>query len=369
MNPDPRPRALLSVSDKTGLADLARGLVERGFELVSTGGTARAIREAGLPVTDVAEVTGAAEMLDGRVKTLHPRIHGGVLANLGDPSHRAQLEELGIEPFSLVVVNLYPFTATVASGASPEECIEQIDIGGPSMVRGAAKNHASVAVVTSPDAYPEVIAAADEVVVLDHGHLDPDPQRRADRRIEADPELFAAIAWDAPRPPMTDPGWLETWRTADLVARAAVDRLLDRWDEPFEGRVARDVGAFIPNGGVLCVGSSTPVRDLDAYLAPRRPPRIWSEGDLVRFVANRGASGIDGFVSTVLGTAAADVGPVYALMGDLTFLHDAGGLLWGARRGHDAVLVVLAQGRISMRNGRTVFADDAAGQLSILQNG
>lgn len=189
-----------------------------------------------------------------------------------------------------------------------------------------------------------VVAAADEVVVLDHGHLDPDPGGRADRRIEADPELFAAIAWDAPRPPVTDPTWLETWRTADLVARAAVDRLLDRWDEPFEGRVARDVGAFVPNGGVVCVGSSTPVRDLDAYLAPRRPPRIWNEGDLVRFVANRGASGIDGFVSTVLGTAVADVGPVYALMGDLTFLHDAGGLLWGARRGHDAVLVVLANG-------------------------
>ncbi len=109
MSGDPRPRALLSVSDKTGLAELARGLVDRGFELVSTGGTARALREAGLPVTDVAEVTGAPEMLDGRVKTLHPRIHGGVLANLADPSHREQLAELGIGPFSLVVVNLYRF--------------------------------------------------------------------------------------------------------------------------------------------------------------------------------------------------------------------------------------------------------------------
>lgn len=189
-----------------------------------------------------------------------------------------------------------------------------------------------------------IVAAADEVVVLDHGHLDPDPEGRADRRIEADPELFAAIAWDAERPEPTDPSWHEAWRVADLVARAAVDRLLDGWDEPFEGRIARDVGAFVPHGGVLCVGSSTPVRDLDAYLAPRRPPRMWHEGDLVRYVANRGASGIDGFVSTVLGVAAADVGPTYALMGDLTFLHDAGGLLWGARRGHDAVLVVLANG-------------------------
>jgi 2-succinyl-5-enolpyruvyl-6-hydroxy-3-cyclohexene-1-carboxylate synthase len=189
-----------------------------------------------------------------------------------------------------------------------------------------------------------VVAAAEELVVLDHGHLDPDPEGRADRRIEADPELFAAIAWDADRPAAADPAWLESWRTADLVARAAIDRLLDAWDEPFEGRVARDVGAFVPNGGVLCVGSSTPVRDLDAYLSPRRPPRIWGEGDLVRIVANRGASGIDGFVSTVLGVAAAGVGPVYALMGDLTFLYDAGGLLWGARREHDAALVVLANG-------------------------
>jgi 2-succinyl-5-enolpyruvyl-6-hydroxy-3-cyclohexene-1-carboxylate synthase len=189
-----------------------------------------------------------------------------------------------------------------------------------------------------------VVAAADEVVILDHGHLDPDPERLAERRIEADPELFAAIAWEADPPAPADPAWAAAWRTADLVARAAVDRLLDGWKEPFEGRVARDVGAFVPNGGVLCVGSSTPVRDLDAYLAPRRPPRVWQERDLVRVVANRGASGIDGFVSTTLGVAVADVGPTYALLGDLTFLHDAGALLWSARRGADAVLVVLANG-------------------------
>jgi 2-succinyl-5-enolpyruvyl-6-hydroxy-3-cyclohexene-1-carboxylate synthase len=193
----------------------------------------------------------------------------------------------------------------------------------------------------------DLVAAADEVVLLDHGHLDPDPERLAERRIGADPELFAAMAWElaSSRPaPAPDPAWHQAWRAADLVARAAVDRLLDAWDEPFEGRVARDLGAFVPHGAVLCVGSSTPVRDLDAYLAPRRPPRVWHEGDLVRYVANRGASGIDGFISTVLGVASADVGPTYAMMGDLTFLHDAGALLWSARRGADAVLVVLANG-------------------------
>ncbi len=159
-----RPRALLSVSDKRGLVDLARGLAERGFELVSTGGTARAIREAGIAVIDVAEVTGAPEMLDGRVKTLHPRIHGGVLANLQDPSHRAQLAEQGIEPFSIVVVNLYRFEQAAAQpGISDEDLIEEIDIGGPTLLRAAAKNHASVAIVCDPDDYPAVLAEMDDL--------------------------------------------------------------------------------------------------------------------------------------------------------------------------------------------------------------
>jgi len=152
-------RALVSVYDKTGLDELATALHAAGVQIVSTGSTAARIAAAGVPVVEVSEVTGFPECLDGRVKTLHPHVHAGILADLRLDDHHAQLESLGIEPFGLVVVNLYPFTATVASGASPDECIEQIDIGGPSMVRGAAKNHASVAVVTSPDAYAEVIQA------------------------------------------------------------------------------------------------------------------------------------------------------------------------------------------------------------------
>ncbi|MFL5725583.1 MAG: bifunctional phosphoribosylaminoimidazolecarboxamide formyltransferase/IMP cyclohydrolase [Chloroflexota bacterium] len=157
--PVPR-RALLSVSDKTGLTDLARGLVAEGFELVSTGGTARALREAGLTVTDVAAVTGFREMLDGRVKTLHPRIHAGILADRRLADHREQLIAQGIAPFELVIVNLYPFAAAAARpGISLDELVEEIDIGGPSMVRAAAKNHASVAIVTSPSRYPAVLDA------------------------------------------------------------------------------------------------------------------------------------------------------------------------------------------------------------------
>ncbi|MCM2421158.1 bifunctional phosphoribosylaminoimidazolecarboxamide formyltransferase/IMP cyclohydrolase [Streptomyces sp. RKAG293] len=155
----PIRRALVSVYDKTGLEELARGLHEAGVELVSTGSTAARIAAAGVPVTPVQDVTGFPECLDGRVKTLHPKLHAGILADLRLEDHQRQLAELGIEPFELVVVNLYPFKETVASGASPDECVEQIDIGGPSMVRAAAKNHPSVAVVTSPGHYADVIAA------------------------------------------------------------------------------------------------------------------------------------------------------------------------------------------------------------------
>ncbi|MET7567907.1 bifunctional phosphoribosylaminoimidazolecarboxamide formyltransferase/IMP cyclohydrolase [Streptomyces sp. NPDC005492] len=152
-------RALVSVYDKTGLEELARGLHEAGVELVSTGSTAGRIAAAGVPVTKVEELTGFPECLDGRVKTLHPKVHAGILADLRLESHRQQLDELGVAPFDLVVVNLYPFRETVASGASPDECVEQIDIGGPSMVRAAAKNHPSVAVVTSPARYADVLSA------------------------------------------------------------------------------------------------------------------------------------------------------------------------------------------------------------------
>ena len=155
-------RALLSVSDKTGLADLGRALASHGVELVSTGGTARALREAGLEVLDVSELTGFPEMMDGRVKTLHPKVHGGLLAVRDDPAHREAMEAHGIGAIDLVVVNLYPFEATVARGAPREEVIENIDIGGPSMVRSAAKNHAFVAIVTDPADYPALIAALDE---------------------------------------------------------------------------------------------------------------------------------------------------------------------------------------------------------------
>jgi phosphoribosylaminoimidazolecarboxamide formyltransferase/IMP cyclohydrolase len=154
-------RALLSVSDKTGLAELGRALARHGVELVSTGGTAKALREAGLEVRDVSDLTGFPEMMDGRVKTLHPKVHGGLLAVRDDRDHRAAMEAHGIGAIDLVVVNLYPFEATVARGAARDEVIENIDIGGPSMVRSAAKNHAWVAIVTDPADYPKLIEALD----------------------------------------------------------------------------------------------------------------------------------------------------------------------------------------------------------------
>jgi phosphoribosylaminoimidazolecarboxamide formyltransferase/IMP cyclohydrolase len=155
----PIKRALVSVYDKTGLAELARSLHEAGVEIVSTGSTATAVSAAGVPVTRVEDVTGFPECLDGRVKTLHPKVHAGLLADLRLPEHEHQIEALGIEPFGMLISSLYPFEQTVASGAGPEDCVEQIDIGGPAMIRAAAKNHASVAVITDPSQYGDVLAA------------------------------------------------------------------------------------------------------------------------------------------------------------------------------------------------------------------
>ncbi|ETR77881.1 purine biosynthesis protein purH [Afipia sp. P52-10] len=154
----PVTRALLSVSDKTGLIDFARALAGHGVELVSTGGTAKAIADAGLKVRDVSELTGFPEMMDGRVKTLHPKVHGGLLAIRGNAEHQKAADAHGIAPIDLLVVNLYPFEQTVAKGASEEDCIENIDIGGPAMIRAAAKNHTDVAVVVEPDDYAALLA-------------------------------------------------------------------------------------------------------------------------------------------------------------------------------------------------------------------
>ena len=156
-NRRPVRRALISVYDKARLSELAVGLHGLGVEIVSTGSTARLIADAGVPVVPIERLTGFPECLDGRVKTLHPNVHAGLLADSRRPEHVAQLGELGIAPFDLLVSNLYPFTATVTSGAGPEECVEQIDIGGPAMVRAAAKNHHSVAVVVDPGRYDWVL--------------------------------------------------------------------------------------------------------------------------------------------------------------------------------------------------------------------
>ena len=186
-------RALISVFDKTGLDDLANGLHRAGVEIVSTGSTAARIAEAGVPVTRVEELTGFPETLDGRVKTLHPKVHAGLLADLRRQAHQDQLAGLGIEPFDLLVSNLYPFQHTVASGASLEECVENIDIGGPAMVRAAAKNFANVAVVTTP-LYYDLVASA-----LERGGYTDDERRMLAARAFADIAEYdlAVAAWCA----------------------------------------------------------------------------------------------------------------------------------------------------------------------------
>jgi phosphoribosylaminoimidazolecarboxamide formyltransferase / IMP cyclohydrolase len=217
----PITRALISVYDKTGLEDLASGLYAAGVEIVSTGSTAARIAAAGVPVTPVGQLTGFPECLDGRVKTLHPKVHAGLLADTANPAHEAQLAELGIEPFQLVVVNLYPFEATVASGASAEQCVEQIDIGGPAMVRAAAKNHGSVAVVIKPSRYADVLAA------LAEGGFTRDQRRSLAGAAFAHTAAYdlAVASWFAsgyaPDETAQDSGWPAVagalWRRADVL--------------------------------------------------------------------------------------------------------------------------------------------------------
>ncbi|MEN9735710.1 MAG: hypothetical protein RL129_420 [Actinomycetota bacterium] len=162
MDRKPIRRALISVYDKTGLLELGKFLADNGVEILSTGSTAKKLADAGVKVTPVESYTGSPEMLDGRVKTLHPRIHGGILADQSNQDHLEQLKTHDIAPFDLIVINLYPFTETIASGALYEECVEQIDIGGPSMLRGAAKNHKSVAVISDPKQYEDLKTAISE---------------------------------------------------------------------------------------------------------------------------------------------------------------------------------------------------------------
>ena len=200
-------RALLSVSDKTGLVDFAAALAKRGVALVSTGGTAKALRNAGLAVTDVAEVTGMPEMMDGRVKTLHPNIHGGLLAVRGNAEHEAALAAHGIAPIDLLVVNLYPFEATVRAGGDFDICIENIDIGGPAMIRAAAKNHADVAVVVDPADYMDVL---DEIDRLDGTTL-------ASRKTLAAKAFAHTGAYDAA---------ISTWFAAELDERTPETRVI-----------------------------------------------------------------------------------------------------------------------------------------------
>lgn len=216
----PVRRALVSVYDKTGLEGLATGLHEAGVALVSTGSTAARIVAAGVPVTPVEELTGFPECLDGRVKTLHPRVHAGILADRRRPDHVTQLADLDIEPFDLVVVNLYPFRETVASGATPDECVEQIDIGGPSMVRAAAKNHPGVAVVVDPARYGEVLQAVTD------GGFTPAQRRRlaTDAFVHTAGYDIAVAAWMGSVLAPTDDGTgFPAWVGADWE-RAAVLR-------------------------------------------------------------------------------------------------------------------------------------------------
>jgi phosphoribosylaminoimidazolecarboxamide formyltransferase/IMP cyclohydrolase len=212
---DRRPvrRALVSVYDKAGLLDLATGLHAAGVEIVSTGSTAQRIADAGVPVTRVEELTGFPEILDGRVKTLHPRVHAGLLADAGNPEHLQQLVKFAVAPFELLVSNLYPFTDTVASGASPAESVEQIDVGGPAMVRAAAKNHGSVAVVVDPARYGWVLEqiSAGGFTLADRQRLATDAFRHTATYDIAVASYLGSVV--APDPDTVFPAWVgASWR-------------------------------------------------------------------------------------------------------------------------------------------------------------
>jgi phosphoribosylaminoimidazolecarboxamide formyltransferase / IMP cyclohydrolase len=209
----PIRRALISVYDKTGLVELASGLHAAGVDIVSTGSTAKTIADKGIPVTSVEQVTGFPEVLDGRVKTLHPSVHAGLLADLRKPEHAAALEQLGIAAFELVVVNLYPFSETVDSGASVDDCIEQIDIGGPSMVRAAAKNHPSVAVVTDPLGYDGVLSA-----VRSGGFTLAERKKLASLAFRHTAEYDVAVA-----------GWMESTLAPEQPAQALPEWFAGTW--------------------------------------------------------------------------------------------------------------------------------------------
>ncbi len=243
----PIRRALISVYDKTGLGDLARALHEAKVEIVSTGSTAAAIAAAGVPVTGVDQVTGFPECLDGRVKTLHPAVHAGLLADLSRPAHQEQLQDLGIAPFELLVSNLYPFEETVGSGAPPAECVEQIDIGGPAMVRAAAKNHQHVAVLTDPSMYDSVAGALEA-----GGFTLPQRRRFAARAYARTAAYDAAVAsWFAssyaPDETAEETGW------PDVTAAVWTRREVLRYGENPHQRAA----LYVRPGGAQGLATAT----------------------------------------------------------------------------------------------------------------
>jgi 2-succinyl-5-enolpyruvyl-6-hydroxy-3-cyclohexene-1-carboxylate synthase len=314
--------------------------------LVPTGAAAWARRQAPIAASVGRDDDALASALEAFLTTYAGRRGVITVGSLRPPTTLSLLslgELLGwpvlAEPLSGLRLDASRAGRALAAG--------QLLIGdGPWLARHRPDVVLQVGATPTTRATQRLVANAGALVVLDRDHLDPDPNGVAERRIAVDPETFAALAWDRrdDRRIAKPDGWLGAWRRADVRVHTAVDRVLDGWDEPFEGRVARDVASFVPHGGVLWIGSSMPVRDLDAFMAPRRPPRIWNPRDLLRVMGNRGASGIDGSTATVLGVAGADVGPTYGLVGDVTFLVDAGSLLWAGPSGPDVVLVVVNNG-------------------------